>query len=80
MFTCLHDAGKTFIGKTTWHLTTRVSEHLLFEKPEDHVMHCEACQSDNLSFKNFEVLKMCYVESQVHEALLVRTLKPTVNV
>jgi hypothetical protein len=87
-FTCLHDAGETYIGKTKRHLITRVEEHLAFNKPEikssikEHVINCDTCQSCKLGIHNFEILKICKndFEAQIHEALLVRKVKPSLNV
>ena len=77
-FTCLHDAGETYIGMTARHLTTRVSKHLSFDIPEnkssikDRVMDCEACQSGNLSVTSSKNMQKWFWDSNSRSSVSLK--------
>ena len=87
-FTCLRDAEKFYIGKTTRHLVTRAGEHFDFKKFDSrsainqHIGECDACSVRQLTFKDLTILKKCRTdfEAKIHEAFLIKKLKPSLNV
>ena len=85
-FSCLNDSDLFYIGKTKRHLATRVSEHLNFEKENNsaiasHIKICHQCRSEEISIKNFIILKKCNsdFETQINEAFYIQKLKPKLN-
>ena len=83
-FKCQRDADTSYIGETTRHLSTRVKEHLKYEKTSQvyiHVSQCQECQNANLGVSNFSLLKKCRTEyeSRIHESILINKLKPNLN-
>ena len=81
----------SYVGQTTRHLYTRVSEHLgispITGKPSSRpVMSSIFSQlkttSHTASFDDFEILSSCSVDRKlmIHESLLISKLKPTLNV
>ena len=86
-FTCSCDTSKSYIGMTSRHLITRVKEHLdlgdLHTKSaiKDHIYNCNSCSSFKQSIHSFSILRQCNndYDAKIHEALLIKRLKPELN-
>ena len=87
-FSCLQDAGTTYIGQTKRHMLTRVNEHLSLHKPNSqqseiktHIYGCPTCHNKFLNFENFKIVKKCRTsyEARIIEALKIKKLRPKLN-
>ena len=86
-FTCLRDAEKFYIGKTSRHLAVRAKEHFDFKNSKiksainDHIFECDACTVSQLNVHRFQILKKCENDflTKIHEAFLIKKLKPMLN-
>ena len=85
-FTCLRDAGVTYIGKSKRHFITRRDEHFDFKKKNltpvaHHVMDCESCRQGDFLKKSIEIVKKCSnnFDCEIHEALMIQNCKPSIN-
>ena len=83
-FTCLHDAGVTYIGETERFFGVRSAEH--FDPNHNssvasHIRECTACQDGDL--KNSIIIvkrsKSAY-DNLINEALKIQKDKPSLNV
>ena len=87
-FTCLQDAEKFYIGKTSRHLAVRVKEHFNFKNISsksaisNHIFDCKACGGSQLNVNRFEILRKCGNDfhTKIHEAFLIKKLKPMLNI
>ena len=85
-FVCPCDADISYIGMTSRHLSTRVSEHLSFGSStlsaiKEHIMDCTTCSNSTQLSKSFEVLRQCRTEfeTKIYEALFIKKFKPKLN-
>ena len=90
-FSCLRDAGCSYIGQTKRHLVTRVNEHVELKKLDqfdrqkseikNHMYDCSSCHEYKLGFNNFEILKRCQnsYNTKITEALCIKRLRPKLN-
>ena len=90
-FSCLRDAGCSYIGQTKRHLVTRVNEHVDLKKLDqfdrqkseikNHIYDCSSCHEYKLGFNNFEILKRCQnsYNTKITEALCIKRLRPKLN-
>jgi len=86
-YTCKLDANISYLGKTKRHLITRVMDHADLDAGEkktavaSHVTECLTCKQNKTCLDDFEILKHCKTdfETQIHEALLIRKLRPKMN-
>ena len=87
LFKCLRDVNNpaTYVGQTTRHLAVRIDEHFCKKKGKNsavlkHVSTCVACQNCTPQDR-FTIVKKCRsaYESEVHEALAIRKLHPSLN-
>ena len=87
-YTCSLDANVSYIGKTIRHLTTRAQEHTsaVGEKTTavcDHISICDSCQTSVRAdvMANFTIVRRCNkYDIDFHEALLIKKLKPILNI
>ena len=87
-YTCKLDANISYLGKTKRHLITRVAEHGDLKAGEkktavaSHIVKCPTCKQNEICLDDFEVVKHCKTdfETKIHEALLIRKLRPKMNV
>lgn len=87
-FTCSCDTSTSYIGMTSRHLITRVREHLdlgdLNPKSaiKDHIYNCKSCSITKHSINSFRILRQCNndYDAKIHEALLIKRLKPKLNI
>ena len=87
-YTCKLDANISYLGKTKRHLITRVAEHGDLKAGEkktavaSHIVECPTCKQNEICLDDFEVVKHCKTdfETKIHEALLIRKLRPEMNV
>ena len=81
----------SYVGQTTRHLHTRVSEHLVispvtrkpsFSPPMSSIFSRLKTTGHTANFEDFEILSSCLddCELMIHESLLISKLKPTPNV
>ena len=87
-FSCLRDAGCSYIGQTKRHLLTRVNEHLSLHQPDGpqseiktHIYNCTSCHSSVLGIDNFLILKKCknQYDTKFSEALKLKKCRPKLN-
>ena len=71
---------------STWHLITRVTEHLDFNSIQrsaikDHILSCGICSDVQHGLKSFTVIKKCQSEfhTKIHEALSIKKDTPKLN-
>ena len=85
-FKCLRDVSNpaSYVGQTSRHLDIRIDEHFTKKRGETavfrHVSTCTVCQNCNPR-DTFTIVKNCRsaYESEVHEALAIRKLHPSLN-
>ena len=85
-FTCLRDAEKFYIGKTSRHLAVRVKEHFDLKRNnvdsaiKNHIFSCDAC-AGQLNVNRFDILGKCRNDfhTKIHEAFFIKRLKPALN-
>ena len=80
-FTCLRDVNVSYIGKTKWHLVTRVREHGSRESAIfAHLENCNTCLQ-NYDLNCFKVIDQanCNFDCCIKEALLIKRLQPNLN-
>ena len=81
----------SYVGQTTRHLHTRVSEHLGISpitgkpssnRPMSSIFSHLKTIGHTASFDDFQILSSCSddCEIMIHESLLISKLKPTINV
>ena len=64
-YTCSCILNLTYIGKSTWHLSTRVGEHLNVASQhknsaiKQYILSCALCFNMRHDLNSFEVLKQC---------------------
>ena len=85
-FVCPCDADISYIGMTSRHLTTRVSEHLKLGSStqsaiKNHILDCRICSNSAHLINSFKILKKCRSEfdTKICEALFIKKLKPKLN-
>ena len=80
-FKCLRDANNIYIGKTIWHLATRVKEHGTSSSAvSNHLSSCETCKL-NFSCDSFSIIdsEKNDFEITVKEVLHIKVKKPTID-
>ena len=84
-FSCLRDAGHSYIGQTKRHLMTRVHEHVALSSSKSeiktHIKNCPVCFNKKLDVNNFQILKQCKnsFNTRISEALCIRQFRPKMN-
>ena len=85
-FQCVGSTHNTYIGYTSRHLVTRVSEHTCQKKGKSshvwkHIKDCRDCKQQGVTLNHFKILKRCQdaMECRVAEALAIKQFKPPLN-
>ena len=87
-YTCSCDKNTSSIGMTTRQLFVRIENHLSHNLSssnsaiKSHRDQCKACRETIPAEQNFTLLKKCRfnTETELMEALLIKRLKPSLNI
>ena len=86
-FTCSCDTNLSYIGMFTRHLGTRAREHLNLDDShksatKDHLRSCRQCCNGVCNVTSIKIfLRKCTTDydTKIHEALLIKKLRPQLN-